>query len=203
MEVSAYDEALAIPTETAATLALRVQQVIQEETNITAVSDPLGGSWYVESLTNQLAEAAMELTEQIEAMGGYIQAQRDGRLRTAVEDSAQQWRELVNSGQRRVVGLNCHTESEEEEPDIFTVDPAVEQVAIERIRELRARRDADQFRAAMTALEAAAGEFAARDVARLGDGKLMEAAIAAARADATTGEMMGVLQAAPGLGAAA
>src|SRR5207244_4580319 len=76
MEVSAYDEALAIPTEEAATLALRVQQVIQEETNVTSVSDPLGGSWYVETLTDRLARTAVDLADEVEAMGGCGRAQR-------------------------------------------------------------------------------------------------------------------------------
>ncbi|MEE8435546.1 MAG: acyl-CoA mutase large subunit family protein, partial [bacterium] len=104
MEVSAYDEALAIPSEEAATLALRVQQVIQEETNIAAVSDPLAGSYYVESLTNQLAEAALEMVERIQAQGGYLAAQQSGWLRGEVENSAERWRDAINRGERGVVG---------------------------------------------------------------------------------------------------
>ena len=194
MEVSAYDEALAIPTEEAATLALRVQQVIQEETNITAVSDPLAGSYYVESLTDQLARAALELVEEVEAQGGFIQAQRSGWIRSVVEDSAERWRELVDSGQRRIVGLNCYTVDDEPAPPLFTVDSEAERIAIERVQELRARRDATAFERAMQALDAAAAEFGSRDVGQLGDDALTAAAIDAARADATTGEIMGVLK---------
>jgi methylmalonyl-CoA mutase N-terminal domain/subunit len=194
MEVSAYDEALAIPTEDAATLALRVQQVIQEETNVTAVTDPLAGSYYVEALTDQLAKAALELVDDIEAQGGYVQAQRNGWIRTVVEDSAERWREQVDSGERRVVGLNCYVAGEEAEPQLFQVDPEVERIAVERVRQLRADRDPDAFEAAMATLDAAAADFAASQIAELGQDRLLLAAIDAARADATTGEIMGVLK---------
>jgi methylmalonyl-CoA mutase N-terminal domain/subunit len=194
MEVSGYDEALAIPSEEAATLALRVQQVIQEETNITAVTDPLAGSYYVESLTDQIARAALDLVEDIEAQGGYIQAQRNGWIRSVVEDSAERWREMVDGGQRRVVGLNCYTTDSEPEPEIFTIDPEVERIAVERVRELRARRDSTAFERAINALDVAAKQFSEQDVSQLGDDALMHAAIDAARADATTGEIMSVLK---------
>ena len=194
MEVSAYDEALAIPTPEAATLALRVQQVIQEETNVTAVSDALGGSWYLESLTRQVAEAALEVTKEIENAGGFIRAQRQGLIRRRVEQSADRWREMVESGERRVVGLNCHQVEEDTKVPIFRVDPEVEKTAVERIQALRASRDEKRWVDAMEAFDAEAKRFAEQEVGDLGDGKLMLAAIGAARADATNGEMMGVLK---------
>jgi len=201
MEVSSYDEALSIPTEEAATLALRIQQVIAEETNITAVADALGGSWYLESLTSQIEEAAMALAAKVEAQGGYIAAQRKGWIRAEVERSADRWREMVDSGKRRVVGLNCYQVDEEPEVPIFRVDPEVERVAVERIRVLRAGRDAERWAEAMRRFEQAAVGFAKKDVADLGDDDLMLAAIEAARANATTGEMMGALKEALGWGA--
>lgn len=194
MEVSAYDEALAIPTEEAATLALRVQQVIQEETNVTAVTDPLAGSYYVEALTDQIARAALDLVADIEAQGGYVQAQRNGWIRSVVEDSAERWREQVDTGERRIVGLNCYVAGEEPEPQLFQVDPEVERIAVERIRQLRADRDPVAFDRAIAGLELAAKEFADASVADLGQDALVQAAIDAARADATTGEIMGVLK---------
>ena len=197
MEVSAYDEALTIPTEEAATLALRVQQVIQEETNITSVSDPLAGSYYVESLTNQIAEAALELVEQIEAQGGYIAAQESGWLRRTVEASAERWRDLVDSGGRTVVGMNKYRTDDPPPANLFKVDPEVEQIAVKRIKELRANRDHGQWEQAMAKFGKAADALATDDFASL-DGSLIEAAIDAARADATTGEMMGVLKSALG-----
>ncbi len=200
MEVSAYDEALSIPSEESATLALRAQQVIQEETNITAVSDPLAGSYYVEALTDQIAEAALEFVDRIEEQGGYIAAQQKGWIRREVEASADRWREMINSGERQVVGLNCYRDESEEKArlEVFKVDPKVERIAIERIQAYRAGRDADKYEKAMAAFREAAGRFAESDYPGLRDCRLMETAIDAARADATTGEMMGVLKEALG-----
>jgi methylmalonyl-CoA mutase N-terminal domain/subunit len=201
MEVSSYDEALAIPTEQAATLALRVQQVIQEETGVQAVSDPLAGSYFVEALTDQLAAAATDLVEKVEEQGGYIAAQQKGWIRAEVEQSADRWRQEVDSGERRLVGVNCYQVEEEEEYQVFELDPEVERVAVARIEELRSRRDSVRWGQAMADLETAAKLFAEKDVAELGDAQLMAACIEAARADATNGEMMGALKA--GLGWAA
>ncbi|MEE8457049.1 MAG: acyl-CoA mutase large subunit family protein [Acidimicrobiia bacterium] len=197
MEVSAYDEALAIPTEEAATLALRVQQVIQEETNITSVSDPLAGSYFVESLTNQIAEAALELVDEIEALGGYIAAQETGWLRGRTEESAERWRDQIDSGERTVVGLNKYQIDEEPPTDLFTVESEIEEIAINRIKALRAERDSDRWDQAMHRFTEVAEAMATMDYADI-DGSLMEAAIDAAQADATTGEMMGVLKKALG-----
>ncbi|HEX2088194.1 MAG TPA: acyl-CoA mutase large subunit family protein [Solirubrobacteraceae bacterium] len=198
MEVSAYDEALAIPTEEAATLALRTQQVIQEETNVTAVSDPLAGSYYVESLTDRVAEEAMRLVDRIEELGGYTAAQEIDWIRSEIEESASRWREDVDAGRRRVVGVNCYTAEEEPPTPVFRVDPEVEEVAVQRIQELRATRDGARFDDAIGRLREAAGDFARRHVGELGDDRLMEAAIDAARADASTGEMMAALKGALG-----
>lgn len=194
MEVSAYDEALAIPTEAAATLALRVQQVIAGETNVTAVSDPLAGSYYVEALTEQVAQAAIAVVDDVEAQGGFIAAQRAGWIRATVEDSAERWRELVDSGVRNVVAMNTHVNDEVVDASVFEVDPNVERIAVERLQALRANRDSGRFSKAMVDLELVAKDFAQRSVGELGDARLMMAAIEAARAGATTGEMMEVLK---------
>ncbi len=194
MEVSAYDEALSIPSEESATLALRIQQVIQEETNITCVSDPLAGSYYVEALTDQIANEALKLVERIEELGGYIEAQRSGWLRREVEASADRWRTMVEKGERKVVGLNCYEEEEETAPEIFKVDHEAERIAIERVQALRESRDGARYDRAMAAFKDRAEAFAAMSHDELGDSGLIEAAIEAARADATTGEMMGVLK---------
>ena len=198
MEVSAYDEALSIPTEESATLALRVQQVIQEETNITAVSDPLAGSYYVESLTNEIAKQALELVAKIEEQGGYIAAQKKGYIRREIEASADRWRELVESGERAIVGLNCYKEENEPKPEIFRVDREAEKIAVDRVQKLRADRDTDKYDKAMAKLKVVAEDFAGKDVSEIGDGSLIDAAVDAARADATTGEMMSILTTALG-----
>ncbi len=194
MEVSAYDEALGIPTEESATLALRCQQVIQEETNVTAVTDPLAGSYYVEALTDQIAEAALKVLDEVEAQGGYIAAQKSGWIRREVEGSAERWREEVNTGERRIVGMNCYEEGDAQEAEIFEYPDDIEQTAIERVRELRATRDAAKFETAMQAYTDKARAFAKAGHAELGNSGLIEAATDAARADATTGEIMGVLK---------
>ncbi|MGH3632411.1 MAG: methylmalonyl-CoA mutase family protein, partial [Sciscionella sp.] len=152
------------------------------------------GSYYVESLTDQIARAAQDLVEANQAQGGYIQAQRSGWIRSAVEDSAERWREQVDVGQRRIVGLNCYTTDDAPNRDIFTVDPEVERIAVERVQQLRAERNSATFEHAMNALEIAAKQFCERDMTQLGGDTLMGAAIDAARADATTGEIMGVLK---------
>jgi methylmalonyl-CoA mutase, N-terminal domain len=200
MEVSCYDEALAIPTEEAHLLALRVQQVIREETNVTATSDPLAGSYFVESLTEQIAKAALDLVAQVEAQGGFVAAQRKGWIRREVERSADQWRAEVDSGKKRIVGLNCYEAEEKPRESFFKVSPEVEQTAVDRIRELRAERDAARWSAAMRDLEAAAKELAREDPSIAVSERFMGAAIAAAEADATTGEMMGALKEALGWG---
>jgi methylmalonyl-CoA mutase N-terminal domain/subunit len=194
MEVSAYDEALGIPTEESATLALRVQQVIQEETNVTAVTDPLAGSYYVESLTDSIAKEALDLLDEVEAQGGYIAAQQSGWIRRQVEASAERWREDVNSGARRIVGLNCYQVEEEPQLNLFEYPECMEETAIERVRALRATRDAARFDAAIERFTEVAADFAKRGYDELGNTGLIEAAIDAARADATTGEIMGVLK---------
>jgi methylmalonyl-CoA mutase N-terminal domain/subunit len=194
MEVAAYDEAYAIPTEESATLSLRVQQVIQEETNIAAVSDPLAGSYFVESLTDQVATAISALAEEIEGLGGYIAAQRQGWIRNQIEATAERWRDDVEAGRAGVVGVNRYVEEAANDPDIFTVDDEVERIAIERIQALRQMRDGGRHEAAMAEFRAAVEAFNSQDMAAVGDGRLMETAIEAAAADATTGEMMAVMQ---------
>jgi methylmalonyl-CoA mutase N-terminal domain/subunit len=201
MEVSSYDEALSIPTPEAATLALRVQQVIQEETNITQVADPLAGSYYVEALTAQIANEALKLAEAIEEHGGYIAAQQAGWIRREVESSAARWRDAVDAGSRKVVGLNCFQTEKPEQPAIFQVDPDTERIAIERVQDLRRHRDASRLEKALGALRLAAKEFSRMNISEIGDNALLLAAIETARADATTGEMMGVLKETLGWGA--
>ncbi|MDH3235486.1 MAG: acyl-CoA mutase large subunit family protein [Alphaproteobacteria bacterium] len=168
--------------------------MIQEETNITAVSDPLAGSYYVEALTDQMCNAALEFVEQIEKQGGYIAAQRSGWIRREIEGSAERWREMVNAGQRKVVGLNCYETDEAPQENIFKVDDEVERIAVERLAALRKARDAGAHGKALASFNKAASDFASAKVENLNGGELIEAAIEAARADATTGEMMGAMK---------
>ncbi len=187
MEVSTFDEALAIPTEHAHTLALRVQQIIQEESGITRVSDPLGGSYYIESLTNQIEAAAERITEEVEARGGYHQCHDFVRAR--IEASALRWRDLADAKERILVGMNKYESAETQAIDVFKVNPDSERIAVERIHVLRAGRDTGRWQGAMSVLDDAARRFAAGEI-----GVLMPAMIEASDADATTGELMDVLK---------
>jgi len=187
MEVSSFDEALAIPTEHAHTMALRVQQIIQDESGIARVADPLGGAYYVEHLTSQIEQEAQKLLDEVEARGGFHRCH--DFIRARIEESAVRWRDEVDAGRRIVVGVNKHVSSEVQDIEIFKLNPEAERVAVERVRALRASRDKERWGRAMADLDRAAQ--------RLRDGEygvLMPAMVEAADADATTGELMGVLK---------
>ncbi len=187
MEVSAFDEALGIPTEHSATLSLRVQQIIQEESGITRVADPLGGSYYVETLTNQIEAAALKIYDEVEKRGGYHKCH--DFVRSKIEASARRWRDEVDLKKRIIVGLNKYASDETQDTEIYKANPDSERIAVERVKALRARRDAAKWEAAMTELDQAAKRFKAGEV-----GLLFPAMIEASDADATTGELMGVLK---------
>jgi methylmalonyl-CoA mutase N-terminal domain/subunit len=187
MEVSSFDEALAIPTEHAHTMALRIQQIIQEESGITRVADPLGGSYYVESLTNQIEAAAEKIFDEVESRGGYHKCH--DFVRSEIEGSAARWRDQVDTKERVLVGMNKYESSEMQDIEVFRVNPESERVAVERVKALRARRDAKRWESAMATLDAAAERFAAGEI-----GGLIPAMIEASDTDATTGELMGVLK---------
>jgi methylmalonyl-CoA mutase N-terminal domain/subunit len=187
MEVSTYDEALAIPTEQSATMALRVQQIIQEESGITRVADPLGGSYYVEALTNQIEEAALKLYDEVEKRGRYHNCH--DFVRAKIEASAVRWRDEVDAKKRILVGVNKYVSDEIQEMEVFKVNPESERTAVERIRALRANRDHAKWEAAMAEANRATERFKAGEV-----GGLVPAMVEASDADATTGEIMGVLK---------
>jgi methylmalonyl-CoA mutase N-terminal domain/subunit len=187
MEVSSFDEALAIPTEHAHTMALRIQQIIQEESGITRVADPLGGSYYVESLTNQIEAAAEKIFDEVESHGGYHKCH--DYVRAQIEASAARWRDQVDAKERVLVGMNKYESAEMQDIEVFRVNPESERIAVARVRELRARRNAKKWESAMAALDAAAGRCAAGEI-----GGLIPAMIEASDADATTGELMGALK---------
>ena len=140
----------------------------------------------------------MKFVDRIEELGGFTAAQETDWIRGEIEESAARWREAVDTGERRVVGVNCYQVDEEPATPVFQVDPEVEAIAVERIQELRATRDATRYDDAIGRLREAADEFASRDVRELGDDRLMEAAIDAARAEASTGEIMGAMKGALG-----
>lgn len=196
MWTSAYDEALAVPTEEAATLALRTQQVILYESNITAVSDPLGGSYYLEWLTNKLEEDAFKLVEKIEKMG-YLNCLRDGWFRREIERNAYETRQAIKRGDKKVVGLNVYEGGKTLGAAPIKMDPNVERIAVERITKFREQRDNKKTKASLAQM---------RDVAEKmkkewpNGPDLMPAAIEAADANATLGEMTDIIKAVYGWG---
>lgn len=184
MELPGYDEPISIPTEESAILSLRTQQVILEETGITKVTDPLSGSYYVEWLTNRIEEEGRKILGQIDEMGGFMEALKSGWLVSQCRENAIKWRQQVDSGERIVVGWNKYAVPDEEKVKPFRVDPELARVAVERITKYKADRDQAKTDAALNALVAAAerldkGEY----------GVLMPAAIEAAKAHATAGEI--------------
>jgi methylmalonyl-CoA mutase N-terminal domain/subunit len=188
MELPGYDEPIGIPTEEAAILSLRTQQILLEESGITKVTDPLAGSYYVESLTHTIEEEGKKILQRIEDMGGFMKALKSGWLVSQCRENAVRWRRDVESGKRVVVGWNKYS-AEEGEIRPFRVDPEVARIAIERIKEYKAKRDQGKTDTALSNLVTAAerldkGEY----------GVLMPAAIEAAKAKATCGEISKALK---------
>jgi methylmalonyl-CoA mutase N-terminal domain/subunit len=184
LHTNSFDEALALPTEDAVRLALRTQQVIAHETGVTNTIDPLGGSWYLEDLTNRLETEAYDYFERIRALGGVIPAIKENFFQREIADASFRYQAEVEQKQRIVVGVNRY-ESEEAEIDILRIDPALEQKQIDRVRALRAQRASDAADAALAALKEAAA----------GDGvNLMPLIIDASRAYVTMGEMCDALR---------
>lgn len=184
MALSCYDEALAIPTEEAQRIALRTQQVLAHETGITDTVDPLAGSYYVESLTDQLEEDALSYMRSIEDLGGAVSAIESGYMQKEIADSSFGYQRRIENGEQTIVGVNDFTVEEELSPSIFRVQPYVVQAQEESLRSVRDVRDSDAVSSALTRL---------RDVAQ-GDGDLMDPIMDSIRAYATIGEICGVMK---------
>jgi methylmalonyl-CoA mutase N-terminal domain/subunit len=185
LHTNSFDEALALPTENAVRLALRTQQVIAHETGVVNTIDPLGGSYYLEDLTNRLEAEAYDYFERIEKLGGVIAAIKDNFFQREIAEASFRYQAEVEAKQRIVVGVNRYELRDEGEIEILRVDPALEQKQIERVQALRARRDGSAVEASLARLK----EAAARD-----DVNLMPLLIEASRAYATLGEMCDALR---------
>ncbi|HEX5512556.1 MAG TPA: methylmalonyl-CoA mutase family protein, partial [Actinomycetales bacterium] len=156
LHTNSYDEAIALPTEKAARLALRTQQVIAYETDVTKTVDPFAGSYVVESMTDDLEKAAMELIDAVEERGGAVSAIEQGFQKNEIERSAYRISQQIDSGERVVVGVNRFTVDEEEPYEPLRVDPAIEAEQRERLATLRKERDDAAVRSALEALKKAA-----------------------------------------------
>ncbi len=185
LHTNSYDEALALPTEHAVRLALRTQQVIAHETGVVNSIDPLGGSYYLEQLTDELERQAYDYFERIEELGGVIPAIEQNFQQREIAEASYRYQAEVERGERVIVGVNRYQLEEEQPLEILRIDPALEQKQIERVQAVRERRDTAAAEAALARLK---GD-AAHD-----DRNLMEPILAAASADVTMGEMCDALR---------
>jgi methylmalonyl-CoA mutase, N-terminal domain len=142
LHTNSYDEALALPSQQAAEIALRTQQVIGFESGAAAVADPLGGSYLMETLTADLVEASKALMHRVDERGGAVSAIEEGFYQREIQDSAYRHQQLVESGERVIVGVNRFTESSQAEVEILRIGAELEAAQVERLTQLRARRDA-------------------------------------------------------------
>ena len=156
LHTNSYDEALALPSERAAKIALRTQQVIAHETGVADTADPLGGAYFVESLTNEIETRAWEYLEKIDGMGGSVQAIEAGWIQDEIHDAAYRIQQGVESGERVVVGVNRFVEDDEEPLELERLDEEAVSRQVARLRQLRERRDAAAVDEALGAVEEAA-----------------------------------------------
>src|SRR5689334_3290219 len=184
IHTNGYDEALALPSERAARLALRTQQLIAHEAGGTDTADPLGGSYFIEALTDELEAKAWELIERIDELGGAVAAVEQGFVQDEIEQASFRWQQEVEGGERVIVGVNRFTEGEEEPIELHRLDPAAEKRQLERTARVRAERNAQEAEAAIAAV---------LDAAR-GDGNLLVPMREALRARCTVGEICNALR---------
>src|SRR5215210_3173535 len=185
LHTNSFDEALALPTEEAVRLALRTQQVIAHETGAVNTIDPLGGSYYVEDLTNRLEAEAYDYFDRIERLGGVIPAIKENFFQREIADASFRYQSEVEAKQRIVVGVDRYELAKERPLEILKIDPALEQEQIQRVQALRARRDSAAVESALARLK----EDAAHE-----DRNLMPPIVDAARAYVTMGEMCDALR---------
>ena len=179
LHTNSFDEALALPTEASARIALRTQQVIAFESGVPQTVDPLAGSYYVESLTNEIEKRASDYLTKIETMGGMLKAIERGYVQQEIQNAAYEYQQSVDREYSVVVGVNRFQAHEEKSVPLQRIDPALEPKQIERLRALRAKRNPQTWQAAIKAVE---------DTARSGD-NLMPRILAAVEANATVGEI--------------
>jgi methylmalonyl-CoA mutase N-terminal domain/subunit len=184
LHTNSFDEALALPTEDAVRLALRTQQVIAHETGVVDTADPLGGSYFVESLTNELERQAYDYFDRIEGLGGVVEAIKKNFFQAEIADASFRHQREVELGERVIVGVNGYEMDDAAPAELHRVDPESEVRQVARVREMRARRDGAAVEAALARLRAEAA----------GEGNLMGPILDAARADVTMGEMCDALR---------
>jgi methylmalonyl-CoA mutase N-terminal domain/subunit len=185
LHTNSYDEALALPTEEAVTVALRTQQMIAHETGVASTADPLGGSWFVEALTDEMEARCYEYFAKIDELGGMVDAVKLNYPQREIADAAFALQQQIDAGERVVVGVNRFVAAEEEPIPTLRVDPALERKQVDRLQSARARRQGAAVEAALAAL---------REDAAHPDRNLMPPLIACARVRASEGEIVHALQ---------
>ncbi len=156
LHTNSFDEALALPTENSARIALRTQQVIAYESGVPQTIDPLAGSYYIESLTNEIEKRAMEYIEKVDAMGGMLKAIERGFVQQEIQNASYEFQQSVDHHEAVLVGVNKFQVDEHREIPLQVIDPSLEPKQVERLKALRARRNAEEWRAAVQAVEDAA-----------------------------------------------
>jgi methylmalonyl-CoA mutase N-terminal domain/subunit len=184
IHTNGFDEALALPSERSARIALRTQQLLAHEAGGTDTADPLGGSFFIEGLTEELETGAWELIERIDELGGAVAAVEQGFVQGEIEQAAFRWQQEVEGGERVIVGVNRFMEGEEEPIELHRLDPAAERRQLERTARVRAERNAQEAEAALGAVV---------ETAR-GDGNLLVPMREALRVCCTVGEICNVLR---------
>ncbi len=184
LHTNSYDEALCLPTEKAVRIALRTQQIIAEETGVTNTVDPLGGSYYVEWLTNEIEDRALRYIEKIEKMGGAVAAIKSGYIQREIADNAYRNQKEIETGDRCVVGVNKYVVEEEISYEILKVNPEVERKQIEHVRKLKATRDNSKVKKVLQKM---------REIAE-SDENILPITIDAVKSYATIGEICDVLR---------
>jgi methylmalonyl-CoA mutase N-terminal domain/subunit len=184
LHTNSYDEALALPTEEAVRVALRTQQIIATETGVPNTADPLGGSWFVEKLTDEMERAAYGYFARIDELGGMVEAIRRNFPQREIAEASFRYQQELNERKRIVVGVNDFVQDDEDEMPILRIDPALERKQADRLAATRAARDGAAVESALAELMRAA----------VGEANLMPPIIEAARAQATEGEMIAAMQ---------
>jgi methylmalonyl-CoA mutase N-terminal domain/subunit len=185
LHTNSFDETYALPTEDAATIALRTQQVIAEESGVAAVADPFGGSYFMESLTDRVEEEAWRYIEKIDRLGGIVRAVEEGYPQREIAQSAYDFQRKVDAGERRIVGVNKYVVEEGETIPTLKIDMEGERGQIERVRSVRAKRDAAKAKRALDDVRAACRDDKTN---------LMPLIVAAVKAHITVGEISQVFR---------
>ena len=184
LHTNGMDEALALPTEESARIALRTQQIIANESGVINTADPVGGSYVIEGETQRIMTEALAYIEKIDAMGGAVKAVESGFIQTEIQSAAYATQKAIESGQQIVVGVNRHINKDVEDMPLLKVDPSLEQKQKQRIHDIKAKRDAAQVQVTLHALDQAAHS----------QSNLMPYIIDAVRAYATLGEISNILR---------